>query len=416
MQRGGNNAAEEYDLEGVTARLEAMRTRREMRQGGQSGGMGLQLDRKPAGGFDLAPAELSSGGSDDDESSSGGCRSGSTSSLPSDDERATSTLHRSKGREKARKLRVVDSLDLSMSVSAFEGGQGSVDPTRSSRAKERSSSRKLPDGKSGGRLQTSSKHDGHIQPILDEQARCTDAWRSSRIPRLVQRRRQIQASEKRADELNVQDSSSVVTNNGKGRGEHSSSSSECPDTHKRSNQARFRHSTQPEPNHTMKIRDGRVASLKTQYHPDDIDATTAEERQLLESLEKLNQRLTNVNTSAAPASKTGHHERRSELPLSGSDPLASTISSAACAVTSEVYHKTLRAAAYGGGAHCKLRQPASASLRSSSVRRAELSGGVHKARVRIGGAFVHEGARTSSTDGNGKHKIVVKKELAHLLF
>ncbi|KAE9224697.1 hypothetical protein PF004_g12149 [Phytophthora fragariae] len=393
MQRNSNN--NEYDLDGVTARLASMEARRRRRKGQQSAeAVQQELDtgRKISCGFDLAPAELSSGGSDSDDVDEG-YRSSGTNSLPSDDERAVKC---SGGRTNAPKLRVVDSLDLSMSVSMFGGEQGfphQADPAWDSKMNERSSCFNLHGGKADKKISGEQ---------LERKALC----KVSRIPKLVERRRQMQAVGKRTDEsVGSRRTSSVIASYCKGLDEHSS---------EHSNRAT---SIQPPTNKTkqptfgVKTREREQALMNAQCIPDDIDSTTVEEQQLLQSLEKLNQRLTNVSTPALAVLESDQQENQSELQFN-----ATQSSSSLDTVKEEVDERKLLAAAYGGGTHCKLRQPSSASLRSSFVKRAELSGGIHKSRVRVGGAITPDGGRNSSTNGSGKHKIVVKKDLAHLLF
>ncbi|KAE9008947.1 hypothetical protein PR003_g16543 [Phytophthora rubi] len=373
-----------------------MEARRRKRKGQQSAeAVQQELDRKISCGFDLAPAELSSGGSDSDDAgndSDEGYRSSSTNSLPSDDERDVKC---SRSRTNAPKLRVVDSLDLSMSVSMFSGEQGfphQADPAWHSKTDERSGCLKVPGGKAD-------------RKISGEQLGRKAVCKVSRIPKLVERRRQMQAVEKRTDEsVSSRRTSSAVASYCKGLDEHSSLSGE------RSNRAT---STQPlanKPNQAtfeVKTRDSEQAFMNAQCISDDIDSTTVKEQQLLQSLEKLNQRLTNVSTPAVVVLGSGQQENQCELQFT-----ATQSSSSLDTVKEAVNEKELRAAAYGGGTHRKLRQPSSASLRSSFVKRAELSGGIHKSRVRVGGAITPDGV----TNGSGKHKIVVKKDLAHLLF
>jgi len=147
--------------------------------------------------------------------------------------------------------------------------------------------------------------------------------------------------------------------------------------------------------------------------PEEVDSTIEEEQRLLQSLEKLDRRLTNVSAPSTAVREGGHPSLQSERVLNGEDPRVHANTDrpdTSCGVNSKIDEETLRIAAYGGGTHCKLRQPSSLAVRSSSAKRAELSTGVHKARVRVGGAYIQP------TDRSGKHKIVVKKELAHLLF
>jgi hypothetical protein len=136
---------------------------------------------------------------------------------------------------------------------------------------------------------------------------------------------------------------------------------------------------------------------------DDVidDLLTAEEARLRESLDKLSQRLTSiaaVRATTAPRSATPSNQ--ANVPDS----------------TETKETKTLRSASYGGGAHSRLHQPTSPTARASHARRSELSGGVHKARVRIGGVTAQEASRADTMTDGGKHKITVKRDLAHLLF
>lgn len=321
MQRSSKNEADEYDLEGVTARLASMEARRRRRKDQKNADAAQQqqeLDRKISCGFDLAPAELSSGSDSDDDY----CSS-STNSLPSDSERGSRT--------RAPKLRVVDSLDLSMSVVAFGEELSSPHQTgpeciKSSSTNVRPSLLKLP----GRKLD---------KTIYGEQIGGNTVCGTSRIPKLVERRRQMQAVGKPANEaMNARETSSVAAKNGVDK--HPSVSS--------GDRAKLRHSTQVptrKPNQTtveVRPKDNENASVNAQSILDDIDSSTAEERQLLQSLEKLNQRLSHVSTPAVVVLESGHQVNQSELHVS-----AFQNSSSIDTNKNEVDENHLRAAAYG---------------------------------------------------------------------
>lgn len=142
---------------------------------------------------------------------------------------------------------------------------------------------------------------------------------------------------------------------------------------------------------------------------DEDEQLTLEERQLRQSLDKLDRRLTALAVSA-PKSSSRELDRESVRSRDGSvrsSPLSAPS-------TAENTEQVLRAAAYGGGTHCKPGQITSAASRSSSSKRAELSSGLPKSRVRVGGVTAQEPV-APSTEPAG-HKVVVKKNLAHLLF
>ncbi|KAL4115635.1 hypothetical protein PRIC2_013795 [Phytophthora ramorum] len=437
MQR--NNVEEEYDFKHVAATLEAMETRRRRRQQ-------FPVTRD----FDLAPAELSSGGSDDD---SDGRQSDSTSSLPSDGDGSPSQHLRARqqrGRGRTRKIRLTDSLDLSMSVLKMPSKEQALSSTSADgpmHFKTRDEELALAQGK-------------HFK--LDA------VGKESKIPRLVQQRRQLHAVTDRTtstrDKISHQTRSPhaselsrevLSSSNTTARLHHPVShlpssrtdlrdeaftvgesvlalpSATVPETPKSGSllssgsvsvstalaQATMLHcakaptrgvSRSGQPNFSKKL-DGRNTSTPAAGSAsDELDSTSAEERQLLQSLEKLDHRLTTVSAVVRDGGQLQTQSDQVHRLVS-----SNTKGSHSSCTADEIDEETLRAAAYGGGTHCKLRQPAAASVRSSSVKRAELSTGIHKARVRLGGAFIQDTGR--NVDGTGKHKVVVKKDLAHLL-
>ncbi|KAG7386730.1 hypothetical protein PHYPSEUDO_015326 [Phytophthora pseudosyringae] len=426
MQR--HNLAGEYDLAGVTARMEAMAARRRKWQSRNSEDPEKpQLaEREATCGFELAPADLSSGGSDAD--SDGGCQSNSTStsSLPSDEGNATDSCHQSltskrrTGRGNARRLRVTDSLDLSMSVATSDASKFQAEAMHCSRADQRATFCKVPGKES---QQRPSPHDANSQAQPEVNAIC----KPSRIPKLVQQRRQLQADKRPVAALvhprgSLQAQSSVVTHN-IGQNKTSPLSRDCLSSPEPSKPETLLYSTGSPVLGFSKPNDSksraRVKTSKFGGLTEEIDFTTAEEQRLLQSLEKLDRRLTSVSAQTVAVREGGEQvSRRERLSSRGASRARgnSESSKLVCTANCDIDEETLRTAAYGGGTHCKLRQPSSVSVRSSSIKRAELSSGVHKARVRVGGAFVNDTGRNSSTDGSGKHKILVKKELAHLLF
>ncbi|GMF23895.1 unnamed protein product [Phytophthora lilii] len=125
-------------------------------------------------------------------------------------------------------------------------------------------------------------------------------------------------------------------------------------------------------------------------------STTDEEQQLLQSLEKLDHRLANVSASPPPAVREGGL-------LLATEP-TSEESSSSNAKANEDMTQAARP-------RSQLRHPPLASVRMSSARLADVS----RARTRAGGAFIHTSS-SNGIGGNSKHKVVVKKDLAHLLF
>lgn len=174
------------------------------------------------------------------------------------------------------------------------------------------------------------------------------------------------------------------------------------------------------------------------------DATSAEEERLRQSLEKLDSRLTRLAAAkqragssnnqaavvregysvAAPDTDSYHTSLKRDITRKAGDRpatvrIATTI--AAKRDDDEIHSPAdvdddtiVTKAAYGGGAHCKRGQLTSAAERSSSARRAEKSSGMYKLRVRTGGAMTQES--TALDKDSSKHKVVVKRDLAHLLF
>ncbi|KAG6956873.1 hypothetical protein JG687_00010335 [Phytophthora cactorum] len=420
MQR--SNLAEDYDLEGVTARLEAMKARRGKWQNRKNEGPEKQQlsERETTCGFELAPADLSSGGSDVD--SDDGYQSSSTNSLPSDEDKAMSTWsHKSKSRGKTRKLRVADSLDLSMSVAMSSGSSRQAETMHSGCTSSRATYFMLPGRNSTWRR---VQQNDNSQASSSAHPEYNTICKPSRIPKLVQQRRQLHA-----------DRQCTVPSGGHLQAPMSVKSSNAP-TNKRQNKTPpsgdclkglppSKIETQP---HSTKspVRDVSKLNNSTSARKesfggvsDEIASTTAEEQRLLQSLEKLDRRLSNVSNSAVSVREGGqqvsHKERNLKIDYARARKNMET-PSRVFATKEKIDDDTLRAAAYGGGTHCKIRQPSSVSVRSSSAKRAELSSGFHKARVRVGGAFVNDAGRNSHTDGSGKHKIMMKKDLAHLLF
>lgn len=148
------------------------------------------------------------------------------------------------------------------------------------------------------------------------------------------------------------------------------------------------------------------------------DLLSQEELALRKSLAKLDRRLTDLSSCA-------QEQRHSQAPASGGltsglpvrslEPNASTKSPRVEQERDNNKDDGLRNASYGGGAHCRPGQMTSAVSRSSSAKRAEISSGLPKSRVRGGGMVTADGA-TRATESDGLHKVTIKKNLAHLLF
>ncbi|KAL3663640.1 hypothetical protein V7S43_011526 [Phytophthora oleae] len=416
-----NNLADDYDLDSVTARLAAMEARRMKWQGRKKESTEQQIlsDRETACGFELAPADLSSGGSD--ANSDGGYESNSTNSLPSDDDKVTTswsqlqTRKRQPERGRKQRLRVTDSLDLSMSV---ETSTFQADTRRSSRKMKRAPHSKVQAEEHIRRC--SLENSSNQMPFRSQPENIV---RPSRIPKLVQQRRQLQAERKYSSASthsreSLQTPFSVASHHvppSKGTPLPPDESLSLPEPPKpRSTGSPLRNK--------LKTKDPTpLTKVKANNHggiPEEI--ASSEEQRLLESLEKLDRRLTNISTPSVVVREGGQHpssHKERTLKRDASRTISNAKDSiSGCIRNGEVDEEILRTAAYGGGSHCKSHQPSSVSVRSSSAKRAELSSGVHKARVRVGGALVNDTSRNSSGGGSGKHKIVVKKDLAHLLF
>ncbi|KAF1789295.1 hypothetical protein GQ600_3688 [Phytophthora cactorum] len=350
MQR--SNLAEDYDLEGVTARLEAMKARRGKWQNRKNEGPEKQQlsERETTCGFELAPADLSSGGSDVD--SDDGYQSSSTNSLPSDEDKAMSTWsHKSKSRGKTRKLRVADSLDLSMSVAMSSGSSRQAETMHSGRTSSRATYSCCQVGILHGGVcnkMTTARH-----PLAHTQMYCS-------IGRTF-------ASADVCKELNA------PTNK---RQNKTPPSGDCLKGLPPSKIETQPHSTKSPVRDVSKLTQLLTSARKESFGgvSDEIASTTAEEQRLLQSLE---------NWIAV---------------------YQTSVTRLVFATKEKIDDDTLRAAAYGGGTHCKIRQPSSVSVRSSSAKRAELSSGFHKARVRVGGAFVNDAGRNSHTEEVGSTK------------
>ncbi|KAF4040505.1 hypothetical protein GN244_ATG07369 [Phytophthora infestans] len=360
-----STTAENYDLESVTARLEAMKARRGkwlVRKNADSEKQQLS-ERETTRGFELAPADVSSGGSEAD--SDDGYQSSSTNSLPSDDDKAIN-LQISKSRGRARKLRVTDSLELSMSVATSRRSLLEAETMRTYSSILQATYSKLPGEDATRRLIQRRNNDQAFSYALPEH---TAICKPSRIPKLVQKRRQLQGQ--RAITTGAQNA--IVW---------------------RSSPTRDRATAKKE-----KTSSSDGAS-------EEIGSITAEEQRLLRSLEKLDRRLSTVSNSAMSV-------REDDLKVEQSqDRKAADDLSTVRATSEKADCNSLRAAANDG----KIRQPSSVCVRSSSKKRAELSSGFHKSRVRVAGALVNETRLNNHTSGSGKDRIVVKKDLAHLLF
>lgn len=168
---------------------------------------------------------------------------------------------------------------------------------------------------------------------------------------------------------------------------------------------------------------------------DDDDLLSVEEEKLRQSLEKLDSRLTKLSNGTRQqhkSSKVSSQDGRTVTAISGLHSSSSKTQSRPLLTTNRRHERdgdrtppvadfadddVVAAGVYGGGAHCKSGQVTSALERSCYTRRAEMSSGLHKLRVRTGGATAQESNNSSANlDKDGKHKVVVKKDLAHLLF
>lgn len=159
--------------------------------------------------------------------------------------------------------------------------------------------------------------------------------------------------------------------------------------------------------------------------PEDDESAlhSEEETKLLRSLENLDTRLTRLAVAKPPA-KSGednqkpksnkhrddHVDRRKEAIRPGLKRADSPQED--CAPDDD--EELIRRAAYGGGTHHRSLQQTSPSVRTSCLKRAEISGSLPRARVRPGAPSAAE--TTINRDADGRHKVVVKKDLAHLLF
>lgn len=168
---------------------------------------------------------------------------------------------------------------------------------------------------------------------------------------------------------------------------------------------------------------------------DDDDLLSVEEEKLRQSLEKLDSRLTKLSNDTRQqhkSSKVSSQDGRTATAISGLHSSSSKTQGRPLPTTNHRHERdddrtppvadfadddVVAAGAYGGGAHCKSGQVTSALERSCYTRRAEMSSGLHKLRVRTGGATAQESNNSSANlDKDGKHKVVVKRDLAHLLF
>ncbi|GAB9477138.1 hypothetical protein Gpo141_00014200 [Globisporangium polare] len=169
-------------------------------------------------------------------------------------------------------------------------------------------------------------------------------------------------------------------------------------------------------------------------HDDGEDLLSVEEVKLRQSLEKLDSRLTKLSSDTRlqqhKSSKLSPQDSR-VAPTAGNNsskaqgrPLPTTNhrrersdDERTPQVADFADNDVVAAGAYGGGAHVKSGQVTSALERSCYTRRAEMSSGLHKLRVRTGGATAQESnASSANLDKDGTHKVVVKRDLAHLLF
>ncbi|ETK96063.1 hypothetical protein L915_01102 [Phytophthora nicotianae] len=380
-------------------------------------------EREITCGFELAPADLSSGGSDAD--CNDGYQSSSTSSLPSDEDKVVtsySQAQKDKSRGRARKLRVTDSLDLSMSVATSSRSSRQAETMHSDRTKSQATHSKLL-GKGPTYTCNGDSNQKSSNALLKNNPTC----KPSRIPKLVQQRRQLQGLRAVASGGYLQAPMSAVGSNGPTtKWQHKTlTSGHCFSPPDASKKETLPHSTRS-PIRDVPKRSSSISVKKEKTNNcdgdlEEIGSTTAEEQRLLQSLEKLDRRLSNVSNSAVSVREGGEQTSHNERSLKDDSIRARHAtenhpSTVYATNENEIDVNTLRAAAYGGGTHCKIRQPSSVSVRSSSAKRAELSSGFHKSRVRVGGAFMNDTHQNSHTDGSGKHKIVVKKDLAHLLF
>ncbi|OWY91963.1 hypothetical protein PHMEG_00039220, partial [Phytophthora megakarya] len=310
------------------------------------------------------------------------------------------------------KLRVTDSLDLSMSVAMIDSLPTQTEAV--STIKQHTTRSRIPQKES---IQKPSHQEIHTKAV--------SVNKISRIPKLVQQRRQLQTnvtSLHSGDCLHVPPSDvsyRVLANKGKRR--NSPPIGEMVAVPELSKNLTAMHSTQSPIRGTSKPKSS-ISKVKLQADevavnnvPEEIDLT-AEELKLLQSIEKLDQRLTNVSVPAVTVREGEQEALHTERTSTNGTSRVHGNSEISGSTYIKIDDEKPRAGANGGGTHTKLHQPTPVSVRSSCAKRAELSSGVHKARVRLGGAFINDPHRNSLIDGNGKHKIVVKKDLAHLLF
>ncbi|KAF4149190.1 hypothetical protein GN958_ATG01501 [Phytophthora infestans] len=397
-----STTAENYDLESVTARLEAMKARRGkwlVRKNADSEKQQLS-ERETTRGFELAPADVSSGGSEAD--SDDGYQSSSTNSLPSDDDKAIN-LQISKSRGRARKLRVTDSLELSMSVATSRRSLLEAETMRTYSSILQATYSKLPGEDATRRLIQRRNNDQAFSYALPEH---TAICKPSRIPKLVQKRRQLQGQRAITTGGYLETPMSAVSSHTPtNRWQHKTpSSGDRSAPSEASKKETLLHSTKSPTRDRATAKKEKTSS--SDGASEEIGSITAEEQRLLRSLEKLDRRLSTVSNSAMSV-------REDDLKVEQSqDRNAADDLSTVRATSEKADCNSLRAAANDG----KIRQPSSVCVRSSSKKRAELSSGFHKSRVRVAGALVNETRLNNHTSGSGKDRIVVKKDLAHLLF
>lgn len=151
-----------------------------------------------------------------------------------------------------------------------------------------------------------------------------------------------------------------------------------------------------------------------QIEPED-DVQSEEEAKLLRSLENLDSQLTRL-AAVNPHAKAGDDNQSSKCAdhvNQQNGAVRSDLQTPQENVSPDNDNERLRRAAYGGGMHHRSLQQTSPSVRTSCLKRAEISGGLSRTRVRAGAPMASE---TISRDADRRHKIVVKKDLAHLLF
>lgn len=427
---------DEYDLVAVEAQLARMQLQRQQRSRSQPLKPSVEPELTATCGFALDQADLSSESEDSD------CESMSTNSVSSDDDGASGLRRHTKP-----KTRLRDSLDLSMSIAELPKPRKLI--VNSLRSKQPANPALLKpepvqdpqqhDARISGGSPDLKARSGDREPAVKDHE--DDTWMSN----LVRRRRQLEKDAALTkDQQFVHTTvpaaipSRLVQPNARAS-RPTAPAAVVIETEANAKDSRPVPARAPEmpvkTNVGILSKCSSKSQINTAHHvhfaPEDQDdddddiLVSVEEEKLRQSLEKLDSRLTKLSSSdtrqrkssklssqpgnrAAPAKASGR-------PLPTTGPRHERDDEGTVQVADLADDDVVAAGAYGGGAHCKSGQVTSVLERSCYTRRAEMSSGLHKLRVRTGGAMAQENSN-SSLDKDGKHKVVVKKDLAHLLF